>query len=107
MPNTNFREFKLKVVNGPALTWLAPERSACAAKTTRLLVVASSTRPIRSVRFFDGSKRIATVKRGGAGLYGTTWKTKGARKGKHVLRAVVTDRSGAKASATWPVRVCR
>jgi hypothetical protein len=61
---------------------------------------------VRSVRFFDGKRRIAKVTRGIEGLYLTAWRTGKAARGKHVLRALVTDRRGATASAKRVVRVC-
>jgi hypothetical protein len=72
-----------------------------------LLVAASSTAPIRSVRFFDGRRGIATVRRGIAGLYSTPWRVSRARKGRHVLRAILLDRRGRTFSALRSVRVCR
>ena len=74
---------------------------------TRLVVVAGSTRPIRSVRFLDGRRPVATVRRGAGGLYGATWRTAGARAGRHVLRAVVTDGAGRTATAERVARICR
>jgi hypothetical protein len=62
---------------------------------------------VRSVRFFDGRRRIARVTRGIEGLYITPWRTGKAHRGKHVLRAVATDRRGATASAKRLLRVCR
>ena len=70
-------------------------------------MIAGATRGVRSVRFFDGKRLIATERRGSEGLFGAPWRTAKARAGRHVLRAVVTDRRGATASATRPVRVCR
>jgi hypothetical protein len=62
---------------------------------------------VRSVKFFDGKRLIATERRGSEGLFATPWRTAKARAGRHVLRAVVTDRRGATASGTRRVRVCR
>ena len=73
----------------------------------QLLVLASSTAALRSVRFLDGSKPIATVKRGVAGLYSAAWKRGGAAKGRHTLRAIVTDAKGRQAEAQRVVRVCK
>jgi hypothetical protein len=72
-----------------------------------LFVTAGSTRGVRKVTFFDGRRRLATVKRGVEGLYDVTWRTRKAKRGRHVLRAVVTDRQGRTVSARRPVRVCR
>jgi minor extracellular serine protease Vpr len=107
LPNTGFRTTRVRVVRGPALTWLAPASRVCAARRQPLLVAASSTARIRSVRFFDGKRVIATVRRGVAGLYSATWRTARARKGRHVVRAVVLDRRGRSFSAVRRMRVCR
>jgi hypothetical protein len=94
------------VVDGPAVTWIAPQAGACATKKDRLVVLASDTSKISAVTFSDGSKKIATVKTGVADIYGANWKTSGLAHGSHTLRAVVTDRAGQKATATRLVRVC-
>jgi hypothetical protein len=107
MPNTNFVPATLRVVRRPTVTWLVPERRECATRRTRLVALAGSTARIRSVRFFDGARRIAIVRRGEAGIYTADWSTAGARKGLHRLRAVVVDARGRRASAVRPVRVCR
>jgi minor extracellular serine protease Vpr len=107
MPNTNVRATTLRVVAGPTVAWLAPETNACATRPERLLVVAGSSARVRSVRFLDGERRIATVTRGAAGLYGASWRTRGLAKGRHLLRAVVTDAQGRTASAVRRVRICR
>jgi minor extracellular serine protease Vpr len=107
LPNTRFKATRVRVVRGPALTWLAPGARTCAARREPLLVAASSTARLRSVRFYDGRRGIATVRRGVAGLYSATWRTTKARKGRHVLRAIVLDRNGRTYSARRVVRVCR
>jgi minor extracellular serine protease Vpr len=107
LPNTAFRFLRLRAVAGPTVTWLTPKARACAAKTTGLFVTAGSSRGLRSVTFFDGRRRIAKVTRGIEGLYLTAWRTAKAPRGKHVLRAVATDRRGATATAKRVVRVCR
>ena len=70
-----------------------------------MAVLAGSTAAIRSIRFFDGKKPIATVRRGAAGIYGATWR-RGAAKGRHTLRAVVTDAKGRTAEAQRVARNC-
>ena len=106
MPNTRFREARLRVVRGATITWLAPTPRRCVPRSTPLLVVASATKRIGSVRFFDGKRRLRVARRGVAGLYSHTWRTRGARPGIHRLRAVV--QAGAQpAEATRVVRVCR
>ena len=107
MPNTNFVRTTLRAVRRPTIAWLVPERRECVPRTTRLVVVAGSTAAVRSVRFFDGARRIATVRRGAEGLYGANWSTARAKKGVHRLRAVVLDARGRTAAAVRPVRVCR
>jgi hypothetical protein len=107
LPNTAIKTATLTVVNGPAITWVAPNAGACAAKKTeRLLVLASDTRKISAVTFFDGKRKVATVKNGVADLFGANWKTSGLATGRHALRAVVTDSGGRKATATRIARVC-
>jgi minor extracellular serine protease Vpr len=106
LPNTAIKTTKLKVVDGPAITWISPTAGACAAKKEPLLVLASDTARISSVTFLDGARKVATVKRGTLDLFAADWKTAGLEHGRHVLHAVVTDRSGRKATAARTVRVC-
>jgi hypothetical protein len=106
MPNTAFAQARLTVASGPALTWLAPERQACVSGTARLLVLASDTTQISSIAFYDGQRRIARVRTGAGGLYFASWKAGAAGRGRHTLRAVLSDRDGREASATRAVRVC-
>ena len=107
LPNTAIKTTTLTVVNGPAITWVAPNAGACAAKKTeRLLVLASDTRKVSAVTFFDGKRKVAMVKNGVADLFGANWKTSGLAKGRHALRAVVTDAGGRTATATRISRVC-
>ncbi|HEX4929908.1 MAG TPA: S8 family serine peptidase, partial [Gaiellaceae bacterium] len=74
LPNTAFASGKITVVDRPAVTWLSPEVSECTAAQAPLVVLASSTAAVRSVRFFDGRKLLATDKQGGAGLFTAVWK---------------------------------
>jgi hypothetical protein len=106
-PNTGYAAVTLNVVAGPAVTWLAPERGDCAARQTRLLVVAGSTARVRSVRFYDGRQLLGTDTRGPGGLFGGTWRTRREPSGRHELRAVAVDAQGRKAEAVRQVRVCR
>jgi minor extracellular serine protease Vpr len=106
MPNTAARPVTVTAVAGPALTWLAPETGECAAPTQRLLVATSAAGAIRSVRFDVDGRKIAVTTRGTAGLYAADWKTKGVKKGKHVLGATVTTKSGAKARAQRSIKLC-
>jgi hypothetical protein len=107
MPNTNFAAARIQAVNAPTIQWLYPERRECATAQTQLVAVAGSTRTIRSVRFLDGRRAIATVRGGSAGLYGTAWRTAGMKQGRHMLRAVVRDAAGRTATAERVVRICR
>jgi minor extracellular serine protease Vpr len=106
LPNTTIKSATLTVVNGPAITWLAPQASACTVKKERLVVLASDTSTISAVTFYDGATKVATVRSGSADLYGADWKTSGLAHGRHILRAVVTDRAGHQATAARSVRVC-
>jgi hypothetical protein len=105
LPNTRVINTRLRVVRGATVTWLTPLARRCAGRTVQLLVSASATKPIRSVRFFDGKRRIRVMRRGVAGLYLTTWRTRGAKRGLHRLRAVV-QASGQRAESSRVVRVC-
>ena len=107
MPNTRFQPLRLRAMRGTVATWLLPGRGACVRRNAPLLVVVSSTRRIASVRFLDGARRIGIDRRGVAGLYEATWSTRRARRGRHVLRAVVITRGGGRAIAARRVRVCR
>ena len=107
LPNTAFRRLRLRGVAGPTVTWLLPRARACAGKAANLVVAAGSSRGVRSVAFFAGRHRIAKRKGGSLGLYATTWRTRKVTRGRHVLRAVVTDRRGRRAQARRVVRVCR
>ena len=106
LPNTAFASGPVRVVNTPTITWLTPEIRECAAARTPLTVLAGSTAAVRTIRFLDGKKPIATVRRGTAGIFGATWRRGGAAKGRHTLRAIVTDAKGRTAEAQRVVRVC-
>jgi minor extracellular serine protease Vpr len=107
LPNTAFRSFRLRAVAGPTITWLLPRPRACVSRVEGLFVSAGSTRGVRSVRFLDGRRLIAKRTEGIETLYDAPWRTRKAHRGRHVLRAVVTDRRGKTASARRLVRVCR
>ena len=107
LPNTAFASGRLRVVKAPVVTWVAPEIRECAARSEPLVVLASSPVAVRSVQFLDGRKSIATVRRGAGGLFGATWRNGGAAKGRHQLRAIVTDAKGRKAESRRVVRICR
>ncbi len=107
MPNTRFRAMRLSVVRGTTVHWLLPQQGACVRGRVQLTVVAGSTRRIASVRFLDGGRRIGVDRSGTAGLYTMYWSARRARRGRHVLRAVVVTRGGGRAVASRRVRVCR
>jgi hypothetical protein len=106
LPNSVFRQLRLRGVTGPVVTWLLPQRNACAARREGLLVTAGASRGIKSVAFYVGHRRISKQS-GGLDLFSATWRTAKAHRGRHVLRAVVTDRRGHRAQARRIVRVCR
>jgi minor extracellular serine protease Vpr len=107
LPNTAFKSIRLRVVRGPAVTWLTPVRASCVAKSAPLAVMASSNHPVRSVRFKVDGRRVAVDRRGVAGLFTATWHSARAKHGRHVLTAIETDAAGKRFAAPRPVRVCR
>jgi len=107
MPNTSVRGFRVRVVSGPVVNWLVPDANQCVQAQERLVVAASASGRLASVRFSVDGRPIATVKRNVAGLFSTAWKTKGVERGKHELRAELTTVAGGRASAARNVRVCR
>jgi hypothetical protein len=107
LPNTRLRPVGITGVSGPAVTWVAPAADACVRKTAALLVVASSTRRVRSVRFIADGKQIDLDRKGVADVFAGTWGTSFLPSGRHVLRAIATDVAGRTLSATRIVRVCR
>jgi len=106
-PNTAFRPVRIMGVSGPALTWVTPAENACVGKTAGLLVVASSTKRITSVRFLVDGKQIDIDRKGGSDLFAGSWKTQRAPAGRHALRAIATDAAGRTLASTRHVRVCR
>jgi minor extracellular serine protease Vpr len=102
MPNTRRKRVSLTAVAGPAATWVLPGSGACARGTVRLLAAAGSTARVRLVRFFDGTQRIGAV-RIRPSLYAASWLP--ARKGRHVLRVVVEDTRGRRATAQRILRI--
>ncbi|MDQ3875631.1 MAG: Ig-like domain-containing protein, partial [Actinomycetota bacterium] len=106
MPNTAFTPVRITAVRRPVVTWLSPRSSSCVSGSVRLLVAASSTRPVRRVRFLVNGRRIRTVRRGAGGLFATTWNPRGGKR-RHVLRALATDAGGRTAGARRTVGACR
>jgi minor extracellular serine protease Vpr len=107
LPNTTFKSTRLRVVPGPAVTWLNPVARACVAKSAALAVMASSNRAVRSVRFTVDGRRVAVDRRGTVGLFTGRWQSARARHGRHVLTATATDAAGKRFAAERPVRICR
>jgi hypothetical protein len=106
-PNTTFRPARIRVVNGPTVTWIEPPARECALKNDRLLVVAGSTKRIARVVFTDGKRRLGVDAAGPGGVYSIAWHTAKLKKGTHHLVATVFDAAGRKAAAGRSVRVCR
>ena len=107
LPNTRFAGLRAEAVPRPTITWVTPEKGKCLAARQRLLVVANDNVQISSVGFFDGQRQVARVQKNVAGLYETTWRTTGKRKGPHVLTAIASDVRGREAEAAQPVRICK
>jgi minor extracellular serine protease Vpr len=107
LPNTAFRPVTITGVAGPALTWVTPAANECVARTAPLVVVASSTRRIRLVRFLVDGKQIDVDRRGAAGVYSSSWPTRLVPPGPHELTAIAVDAAGRTLSATRSARVCR
>jgi minor extracellular serine protease Vpr len=108
MPNTRTTAVAVKVVRGPAVDWLDPPPRACVDKQQQLLVAASSPAGVKSVRFLLDGRRIAAGRKSASpGVWQATWHSGGAKRGAHVLAAVVDDRGGHTASSRLSVRACR
>jgi len=107
LPNTAFRPVGITGVSGPALTWVSPTEGQCVGGTAGLLVVASSAKRVRSVRFFVDGKQVDIDRNGAADLFSGSWTTRLAATGKHELRAVATEVGGRTLAATRHVKVCR
>jgi len=107
LPNTGFRAVAITGISGPTLTWVAPPANQCVGRTTGLIVVASSSKRIRSVRFFADGKQIDVDRRGAADVFSGSWTTRFAEPGRHMLSALATDAGGRTLSATRAVKVCR
>jgi minor extracellular serine protease Vpr len=107
LPNTTFQNLTIRGVRGAAVTWLRPEARSCAGRRVPLVVAASAAARIRQVRFFDRRRLIAVSRRGVAGIHSATWNTRRARRGRHLLRAVVVARGGIRAASGRIVRICK
>jgi hypothetical protein len=108
LPNTRFAPVSIRAVKGPSLSWLLPNTPACVrGASADLLVVAASTRTLRSVTFSDGRRRIGLDRTGVAGLFSVSWKLAGVSKTRHVATATARDAAGRAYSARQVVRVCK
>jgi hypothetical protein len=107
MPNTQYRQARLTVVNGPTVTWVEPPASVCALKQDSLVVVADSTSSVRNVTFRDGRRTIGVDTTGPGGIYSLTWKTAALEKGVRHLTAIVVDAKGRSAAAGRRIKICR
>ncbi|HEY8791459.1 MAG TPA: S8 family serine peptidase [Gaiellaceae bacterium] len=107
LPNTAFRPVGITGVSGPALTWVTPAENECVARTAPLVVVASSKKRVRSVRFLVDGKQIQIDRKGSADVFSSLWATQAVPAGRHLLRAVATDAAGRAFAATRHVKVCR
>jgi minor extracellular serine protease Vpr len=107
LPNTAFRSVTITGVSGPAVSWVSPPANACVQKTVALVVVASSTRRVRSVRFLVDGKHVAIDRTGSSDVFTGTWNASFAPRGIHALTAVATDAAGRTFSAARTLRVCR
>ncbi|HET7571536.1 MAG TPA: S8 family serine peptidase [Gaiellaceae bacterium] len=106
MPNTRTLSVRVHVVRGPAVDWLSPAGGACVAKAQPLVVAASASAGVRSVRFLRDGKAFATGKRLSDRTFRAVWRAASARHGRHVLTAVLRDRAGHVARARLAVRRC-
>jgi minor extracellular serine protease Vpr len=105
LPNTRYRRVSIRGVLGPAVSWLTPAPGGCVGKGRRLLVLASSTARVRSVRFLDGKRTVAVDRSGTAGLFAVTWR--GGRRRAHELHAIAVDARGHRAEASLRARTCK
>jgi hypothetical protein len=107
LPNTAFRSVSITGVAGPAVSWVSPPENACVEKAVALIVVASSTKRVRSVRFLVDDRQVAIDRSGASDVFTGTWHARLAPRGRHVLTAVATDTAGHTFSAARKLRVCR
>jgi subtilisin family serine protease len=106
LPNTVTKHVRITAVDRPTVTWLLPLGSSCLRGRLTLLVTAAAPTRIRAVRIFDGKRRLGTAHRAAFGLYERAWSAGSARRGRHLLRAVVDTRRGT-GHANLAVSVCR
>jgi minor extracellular serine protease Vpr len=106
LPNTTIKQVNLRGTKGPTVTWLLPLGTSCLKGNTPLAVAASAPSKITAIRFFNGTRRIATVRKGTLGLYSARWPTGAVRRGVHTLHVELYSR-GAGAEAFRTAKVCR
>jgi subtilisin family serine protease len=109
LPNTRFANVRIHGVAGPAISWLTPEENQCLPQraSAGLTVEATSTAPIRSVRFSVDGKQIANDRHGAAGLFSIPWHVGRTKLGRHILSALAADKHGKRISAKRTIRVCK
>jgi len=103
LPNTRDVFVRLQVVNGPAVNWVAA--TACVKQRARLLVAASSTARVRSVRISVDNQRAKPATRGRGGLWGTNVADL-ARGRLHRVTAIVVDAKRRVATTRRIVPLC-
>jgi minor extracellular serine protease Vpr len=104
LPNTARKRVTVRVVRGPTVTWIAPEKNACVSGQAHLDVVASSPAAVSSVGFFVGGRQIGRVRTSVGGVYSLTWNATG--KGARTFTAVASDSAGREDRAVRRARVC-
>jgi subtilisin family serine protease len=106
LPNTKFTRATIRGVAAPTAAWLLPA-GGCFVRGDLLAIAANAPRGIRFVRFYDGRRPIATVRRGQFGLWVTAKSPRLKAKRRHLLRAVAFARGGRRATARHAVHACR
>ncbi len=104
LPNTRTVASKLRVVDGPTISWLLPASGSCMRKGDQLLVTAGSPGGIKRVQFLLDGRKIAAAKRNPVQLWSGTLRK--LRKGRHLLEAIATTHGGRSATAELRVRTC-
>ncbi len=105
-PNTRTASARVRVTSGPAVSWLQPTASVCAAGTQKLLLAASAATGVRGVRVLLDGRPLATASKRADRTWTARWRADRAARGRHVLTAVAHDRSGHVARASLRVRRC-
>jgi hypothetical protein len=103
MPNTRTASAQLHVVAGVTVDWLLPAAGTCAARSTRVEVVAGSPAGVARVVFSVDGKPRATRRSGTQGVWSATVPL---GRGKHVLVVTAVDKKHHTASVRRIVRTC-